>query len=82
MANKRLKNKIHAAVEKTEDDRLLSMINLVLDNQQSVYDDPIDEEQKKELDAALKEWESGKGKTYSWEEAKANILSKRRKKRA
>ncbi len=81
MANKRLKNKIHAAVEKTEDERLLSMINLVLENQ-SANEDELDAAQKSELDAAINEWDRGKGKAYTWEEVKMNILSKRRKKSA
>ena len=47
--------------------------SIVLDERLKSEDLPISEAQKEELLSRLRDFESGKSKTYSWEEVKAFI---------
>ncbi len=79
MTTLRLKNNIHKAIDKIEDENLLKAVYTILEKQMETngeYD--LTPAQQKELDRRLANHQSGKSKTYSWEEVKASLLNRKK----
>jgi putative addiction module component (TIGR02574 family) len=77
MTTLRLKNSIHKAIDKIEDENLLKAVYTILEKQMVTageYD--LTPAQQKELDRRLASHQSGKSKTYSWEKVKASLINR------
>lgn len=62
---------------KTADASMLEKIERMLEKSKSASDDSmLTEAQKKELDAQEAEYKAGRGKTYTWEEIKQELVEK------
>jgi hypothetical protein len=74
------RKKIHAYLDKADDNFVEIVYQLVTYNEKSSSEKSLlTDQQKKELDKTLRDYESGKEKLYTFNEVKASILRKRKK---
>ena len=74
------KKKIHAYLEQADDNFVDIMYQLVTYNEKSNSEKSLlTENQKKELDKTIKEYESGIGRLYTFNDVKQAVLRKRKK---
>ena len=79
MTTLKLKNNIHKVIDKIEDENLLKAVYTILEKQVELTDEyDLTPAQQKELKRRLTNHQSGKSKTYSWEEVKASLLNRRK----
>jgi len=79
MTTLKLKKNIHKAIDQIEDESLLRAFYTILEKQIDASDEyELTTAQKKELDRRLARHRSGKSKSYSWQEVKASLLSRKK----
>ncbi len=78
MTTKAIKGNIYKALESIEDSKfLMAVFEIVSSKAENNYLHELTEEQKAILDDREKEYSQGKGKNYSWEDAKKIIRNKK-----
>ncbi|MBS1920604.1 MAG: addiction module protein [Bacteroidetes bacterium] len=79
MTTLRLKNNLHKAIDKIEDENLLKAVYTILEKQMETNNEyDLTPAQQKELERRLANHQSGKSKTYSWKEVKASLLNRKK----
>ena len=67
--------RIHVLLETANDD-LLDKVEKLLERGIDTNDSILTDAQKRELDIQEKEYEAGRGKTYTWQEIKKELVDK------
>lgn len=75
-----IRKKAHQYLDTVDDAMLKSVYALLKEYRKNQGETLLTEEQKAELDRRIEDHKSGKSKSYSWEEVKAKITSKLKKK--
>jgi len=75
-----LRKKAHQYLDTVDDTMLKSIYALLKEYRKNQGETLLTEEQKVELDKRMEEHKSGKSKSYTWEEVKASITARIKKK--
>jgi hypothetical protein len=80
MTKAALKKKIHAGIDQIQDQNVLGMIHTIL--QSHLVEEDLSPAQKKELELAVRDYDSGRGETFTWAQSKRMIREEYLKKKS